>query len=70
MPEYVRVRDKDTGHELSVIKSTVPRGNYDVLDEPATRRNGEVLPPKHGKPVTPTTKKPGQQADTKKESDD
>lgn len=69
MPEYVRVRDRDSGHELSILQSAVHRGNYDVLDEPATRRNGEVLPPKHGKPVAPT-KKPGQQADTKKESDD
>lgn len=70
MSKYVRVRDKQSGHELSVIASAAGDG-YEVLDEPATARNGVPLPPKHNtgksKPVA-TKEKPGRQADTTEEN--
>lgn len=73
MPDYVRVRDEDTGHERSVSKSEVPHGNYTVLDEPAVEeRTALPLPPKFAAPKslsssTPSTTPRGQQAGTDKE---
>ena len=65
MTDYVRVRDKETGHHYSV-----PRSRFDAtpelwqeLKQPATDRGGMPLPPKFKrdkggsarpkKPVTP-----------------
>ncbi len=67
----LRVRDEDTGHELSIPASGLPHGNYAALDEPASNSGGDELPAKHAtKPLsrsnTPTS---GQQADTAKEHD-
>lgn len=72
MPEYVRVRDKTSGYELSILASA-SRVGYEVLDEPATRRNGTPLPTSH-KPSAPAEppapdKKHGRQAETQKEND-
>ena len=48
-PEYVRVRDNETGHHLSI-----PRSQFDFnaaawteLKQDATFADGEPLPPKH-----------------------
>lgn len=72
MPEYARVRDEDTGHELSVPVSAVPHGNYVVLDEPAVNVADEPLPPKHRAPKFLSSKptKSGQSADPEKENAD
>jgi hypothetical protein len=44
--EWVRVKDKDTGHKLSVRESELPHGNYDVLKQPAVdETTGLVVPP-------------------------
>jgi hypothetical protein len=57
-PDYVRVKAKDTGHEL-----TVPTSHYDanedaytVLDnKPATDSAGDALPPKYKTTVAEAT---------------
>ena len=71
MPAYVRVKDGDTGHEVSIPESALPHGNYTVLDEPAVDVGGEPLPPKFGNPKSLSSKSTGgQQAETKKEKAD
>lgn len=44
MPDYVRALDRDTGTEISVFRSELDHGNYDVLDEAAVNANGDPLP--------------------------
>lgn len=44
MSEFVRVKDKTTGHEYSVRRPDPKR--VDVLDKPAVDRNGKPLPAK------------------------
>lgn len=68
MPDYVRVRDKDTGHEYSEIASVVEANPdaYTVFsenskDHPALDHNGD--------PAAPVfAKESGQKAPTQKES--
>lgn len=59
--EAIRVRDKDTGHEYTIRRVSLPHGNYQELkDADATDANGEFLPPKFAvtdKGQTATTKK-------------
>jgi len=74
MTDYLRVRDNDTGHELSV-----PRSHYDanakaytVVDKPAVDAAGDPLPVKHRTTVAKAaeekqSKTGGQQATTTKE---
>lgn len=61
MPEYVRVRDKDTGYHSTVPKDGLHLGNYQVLKQDATDLNGEPLPvdytPGSTDTSTDTTKK-------------
>lgn len=50
MPEYLRVKQIDTGHELSVTRAMYDFAPdaYAVLDKkPATNRAGNPLPAKH-----------------------
>lgn len=69
MSDYVRVRDEDTGHTLSVPASAVPHGNYKVLKDAATNPAGEPLPPVHGEPKKPTVEPTsGHEAEPTKES--
>lgn len=50
-PVYVRVRDKDTLHEYTVVRSTVDPEFQKVLHEPATEYpDGPPLPPKYHTP--------------------
>lgn len=42
MSDFVRVKDKSTGHEYSVRHPDPEK--VDVLDKPAVDRNGRVLP--------------------------
>lgn len=64
MPEFIRVRVKDTGTEQTIAKPTaVDPDVYEVLRESATDHNGRPLPPKF-----PAKNKSGQKAATEKES--
>lgn len=64
MPEFIRVRVKDTGTEQTIAKPTaVDPKVYEVLEEDAVDSNGRVLPPRF-----PEKSKSGQKAATEKES--
>lgn len=54
MPDYIRVKQKDTGHEVSILQSMYDFAPdaYMVLDKPATNAGGDVLPPKFKTTVT------------------
>lgn len=43
MPEFTRVRDKDTGHEYSVVN--VDPDAHEVIDGDAANADGVPLPP-------------------------
>jgi hypothetical protein len=46
MPEFIRVRFKDSGTEQSIPRPpAIDEDAYDVLDGDATDKNGRVLPP-------------------------
>lgn len=49
MPDYLRVKQRDTGHELTVTRAMYDFAPdaYDVLDKPATDRGGAPLREKH-----------------------
>ena len=80
MPEYVRVKQKETGAEVSIFRHMYDFAPdaYDLLDKPATNAGGDPLPTKHKTTVAKSAAeksakaaaRSGQQADTKKESDD
>lgn len=66
MPEFIRVRVKDSGTEQTIAKPTaVDPEVYDVLNEDAVDSNDRPLPPKF--PTTPKNGS-GEKAGTKKES--
>lgn len=46
MPDYVRVRDKSTGHHYSVLKQEADNhpDAYQVLKQDAVNANGDPLP--------------------------
>lgn len=46
MPTYVRVKDKSTGHHLTVLEqeAEVNADAYQVLKQPAVNENGDPLP--------------------------
>lgn len=58
---WVRVKDRATKHEYSVVESAVNEDAHQVLDKPATTRDGRPLPPKHYKPLS---NKSGPKAET------
>lgn len=49
MPEYVRVRDNETGHHVSLLRSQYDRNQsaWTELKQDATFADGTPLPPKH-----------------------
>ncbi|WP_294567611.1 hypothetical protein [uncultured Arthrobacter sp.] len=47
MPEYVRVKDKQTGHEFSMPAGTFDEDAVTVLKKDAVDAGGEPLPTKH-----------------------
>lgn len=65
MPEYVRVKDKQTKHEYSVVASAVNEDAHQVLKRPATNPDGTPLPPKHHVSLSNQS---GQKAESQKES--
>lgn len=50
MPDFVRVKQAETGHELTVPREhfeAVPKDAYVLLDKPAVDAAGTPLPAKH-----------------------
>lgn len=47
MPEYVRVKDKATGHEFSMPEGTFDEEAVTVLKKDAVDPGGEPLPTKY-----------------------
>lgn len=74
--EFVRVKDKDTGHEFSVVKSAYDAdpAPYEVIDKPAVECDGTPLPPKHnlraGGALKSLSNETGRPADTKEKEKD
>lgn len=64
MPDYIRVRDKETGHHLSILRSQFDRNPsaWQELQQPATYRDGSPLPPKHKTTVSTEAEKKASQA--------
>lgn len=73
MSDYVRVKQADTGHEMTLPVEHVEAadsGSYTVLDKPAVDEGGSPLPPKFKTTVAKAAaSKSGQQAATDKEKD-
>jgi hypothetical protein len=46
MPEFVRVKDKSTGHHYTVLAAEAENNPdaYQVLKQPAVNENGDPLP--------------------------
>lgn len=64
MPEFIRVRVKDSGTEQTIAKpSALDTDVYEVLDEPALDHSERPLPPKFPEKKS----KSGQSATTEKE---
>lgn len=64
MPEFIRVRVKDSGTEQTIAKpSAIDKERFEVLKEDAVDSSGRALPPKF-----PEKSKSGQKAATEKES--
>ena len=71
MPEYVRVKQVETGHELSVPAEHYARNSdgYQRLSKPAVDASGLPLLPKYKTTVsTEAAKKNGQPAASEKEN--
>lgn len=74
MTDYVRVKQADTGHELSIPRDHfehAPDGAYDEVDKPAVDEGGDPLPPKYKTSVRAAAAKKttsGQSAEKSKES--
>lgn len=47
MSDYIRVRDKDTGHEYTIREHRMQGEAHTRLDKPALGAGGEPLPPKY-----------------------
>ena len=49
MPEFVRVRDKETGHHVSITRDQFDReaDAWQELKQDATDAGGDPLPPKY-----------------------
>lgn len=68
MPEYVRARDKSTGHQHSILTQQSEGDGWEVLkDREATYADGTPLPPKFKVSVSSEAEKKtgGQTADPK-----
>ena len=72
MPEYVRVRDKETGHHVTLLRSQFEReaSLWQELKQPATDTAGDPLPPKYHTSVSNESGKKASQsaAGSEKES--
>lgn len=70
MTDYIRVKDKTTGHEYTVAARLFDDKAHTKLDKAPLTRGGEVAPPKFKTSVTKAaqSKSSGQQAETPKEN--
>lgn len=71
MPEFVRVRDRSTGHKFTVLASAAAAESaYQVLKDDAVDAKGDPLPPEYAAPESLSSKSTsGQSANpTEKES--
>lgn len=70
MPEYVRVRDKETGHHASILTDQFDPELWQELKQDATDAGGDPLPPKHKTTVadTATAKQAAKPATSEKEN--
>lgn len=64
---YVRVKDKQTGHEMSLPEGTFDEGAVTVLKKDATDPGGEPLPVKYRTTVDEAADTKSGQAATPKE---
>lgn len=70
MPEYVRVKDKSTKHEKSIVAGSSMDG-WEVLDKPAANPDGTPLPDKHyiaPESLSSKSHPSGQKAEPRKET--
>lgn len=69
MPEYVRIRDKQTGHQFSIPAHRFDADRHAKTGRDAVDERGEPLPVKYQTTVNQAAdkKKPGQKADSNKE---
>lgn len=69
MPEYLRVKQKGTGHELTILADRFDDEAYTKLDKDALDAHGEPAPVKYKTTVaTEAAAKTASKADTQKES--
>lgn len=69
MAEYVRVKDKETGHHVSILRSTYELESdlWQELKQDATDAGGSPLPPKYHTTVSSEAgKRASQSAATEK----
>ena len=54
MPEYVRVKQPETGHETTIERSAYDRNPdaWALTEKPAVDSAGRVIPPKYAVPAT------------------
>lgn len=55
MPEYLRVKAKDTGHKFSIIASAFDPDAQTELKQDAVDIAGRPLPPEYASPSSSTT---------------
>lgn len=72
-PEYVRAKDRETGHHVSILRSQFDFNPdaWQLLKQDATHADGSPRAPKHQTSVAPasdSTTNAGQSAVPKKES--
>lgn len=54
MPEFIRVKNRNTGAEFTIAGSAIVGGDVEVLDKPAVdEHSGKPLPPKYKTSLTP-----------------
>lgn len=47
MPDFVRVKDKETKHEYTIVASTYREELHELLEKDAVHVDGTALPAKH-----------------------
>jgi hypothetical protein len=70
-PEFVRVRDKQTKHEVSIVRSAydAEKDSWVLLPKPGADTDGTPFPPKHFRDIAElsNTNKSRHKADSDKE---
>lgn len=65
MPTYVRVKQPETGHEISMVASAANAAGLKPLDKPAVKPDGTPLPAKDNQPLSNLSSTKGRKATTK-----